>query len=243
MEQSDIESFSVSGFGHGAINYRIFVSKPDDTIPAPEPTRIIYSLDGNWLFPIVAAYVKTLRLFEPGFENTVVVGIGYDTHDDRLINQLRVLDLAPQQTDSETVPRFRDFVTAELPALLRERHAISEGRRILIGHSWGGAFTLFTLLTAPSAFDGYLSVSPPVGSSVLPSIEESFYRTGQALDSQMLVCVGGEEANFLPDVLEFSRLLERRGYKGFSFASHVFHDENHSSVIMPAIARGLRALF
>ncbi len=243
MDPLGCSSFVIDSSGHTGVNYRVFVSTPDHPAPVGAPARVIYTLDGNWLFPIVAAYVNTLRLFEPGFQNTVVVGVGYDTYDDSVISQLRVSDLAPLRSNPEGVARFRDFIANRVRSELSVRYTISQGRHILAGHSWGGAFSLFTLLTTPEAFDGYLSVSPPVYESVLPDIEEHFFQKSREMSSQLLLCVGGGEGSLLSEGLEFSRRLEGRAYKDFSFASHVFQDENHASVIMPAIARGLRELF
>ena len=243
MGQFDYSSLAVVGSGYAGIDYRVFFSEPSHPASASSPTRVIYALDGNWLFPIVAAYVKTLRLFEPGFENAAVIGIGYDTDDDAVINQLRVSDLAPVESNLDGVARFRDFITGKVKELVSERCRISQSRDILVGHSWGGAFALFTLFSAPEAFDGYLSCSPPVYESDLLDLEEQFSEKPEETHSQLLLCVGGDEGRFLAGVLEMARQLEGRAYKDLSFASQVFEDENHSSVIMPAIAKGLRELF
>lgn len=242
MGRSEDFNFVISDSGHADVNHKVWVSKPDQEASGT-PARVIYVTDGNWLFPIVAGYVKTLRLFEPGFHNTVVVGIGYDCNDDSVINQLRLSDLAPLQSHPDSVVRFRELLSNRVREEISQRYGVSRGRDILVGHSWGGAFTLFTLLTTPDAFEGYISCSPPVYNSVLPDLEESFFGTGQDLQARLRLYVGGNEDDLLPQVLKFSRQLEGRAYKGFDLASHVFQEESHTTVIMPAIARALSTIF
>jgi predicted alpha/beta superfamily hydrolase len=53
---------------------------------------------------------------------------------------------------------FLGFITSELIPTVEKRYNVK--RRILFGHSFAGSFTLYALISQPSAFNGYIASSP-----------------------------------------------------------------------------------
>lgn len=148
--------------------HRLFLAVPRGAPPA-DGWPILYMLDGNAVFDHLRP--EHLALV-PGL---VICGVGYDT-EQRFARAQRTLDLTPPHAPG-AAPR-PDHVTPERLAGGAEAfHArltgpirlaaeaglpIDPARRTLWGHSFGGLFTLFALLTRPEAFARYASISPSV---------------------------------------------------------------------------------
>ena len=94
----------------------------------------------------------------------VIVGITYSgAHPD--YDALRATDYTPTPGDrkgSGDGPKFLHFMKAELIPFIELNYRGDPTRRILGGHSLGGLFTLYAMLTDPTLFWGYLAGSPAI---------------------------------------------------------------------------------
>ncbi|MDB6453358.1 alpha/beta hydrolase [Falsirhodobacter sp. 20TX0035] len=149
--------------------YRIFRA-----VPVAGATHALYLLDGNGMFDALTPDMLTAV---PGL---AVLGIGYPT-DERFDTTRRSLDYTPLAggpvPDPERPERRIGGAQLFLPRLTGPLRAAAEDglaitTRTLSGHSFGGLFTLWTLLTAPASFDRYAAVSPSLwwGDGVLERI-------------------------------------------------------------------------
>jgi len=162
-EQRDVHS---SNTGH---DYRIFLSKPQQP-PPPGGYPVLYVLDGNALFPIVALQANALENRpDPALRaSVVVVGIGYPGEALYDVDK-RARDYTPPPANTDAgkedaryggAERFLNFLQTELKPLVEARYRIDPQRQTLFGHSHGGLFTLYTLINQPQAFQNYLAASP-----------------------------------------------------------------------------------
>ncbi|WP_295044819.1 alpha/beta hydrolase-fold protein [uncultured Paracoccus sp.] len=152
-----------SGPGH-----RLFLAVPRGAPPAAG-WPILYLLDGNaafdFLTPDHLAAVPGLML----------AGIGYDT-DRQFAREQRTLDFtAPEGPGDGIRPdpvhpgrlaggaaQFLDRLTGPLRAAAEAAAPVDPTRRTLWGHSFGGLFTLYALLTRPGAFARFAAISPSI---------------------------------------------------------------------------------
>jgi predicted alpha/beta superfamily hydrolase len=164
-EQRDIHSRNTDD------DYRIFISQPQQ--PAPlGGYPVLYVLDGNALFPMLAvqANARESRPDPATRASVVVVGIGYP--GDALYDvDRRARDYTPpalaanhERDDAHYggADQFLAFVQTELKPLIEARYPIDPHRQTLFGHSHGGLFTLYTLMSEPDAFQNYLAASPSI---------------------------------------------------------------------------------
>ncbi|WP_052384120.1 alpha/beta hydrolase [Litchfieldella xinjiangensis] len=153
--------------------YLIQVSLPKAAPPA-NGYPVLYVLDGNIRFPLLAAARQTLVRQGMAREGVpwVIVGIGYPGVDDLDIDA-RAEDLTPPAPAlSETGDpggrpqgggeRFLTFIEETLKPAMAERYPLDRQRQALLGHSYGGLFVLDTLLRHPEAFSDYLAISPSI---------------------------------------------------------------------------------
>lgn len=287
MAQPQLAPFSRPGWEQWTLSapgrsepYRIFVSIPTD--PAPEAGfPVIYVLDGNDSFTTTADAVRRLAgsPAQTGIQPAVVVGIGYpieDTHED----VRRTLDLTPpaegrrQHPFGEGQPWpptggaawFRAFILDHVRPAVAARVPVDAGRETLMGHSFGGQFTLHTLFAMPDAFDNYVAISPSIwyGDRLLLEIARDFTArmAGAKIDARLLMIVGSCEqtpgeclvdvprsaertdfitrANQVENLALLKRVLQQGAVRGLRFDVTVIEGEQHLTVVPAAIGRGVQ---
>ncbi|KAH8655333.1 Alpha/Beta hydrolase protein [Xylariales sp. PMI_506] len=171
-------------------DYVVRVSWPPNWNSAGKPKSPIesqdigtlYVFDGNAYF---ATAVEAARRLQHLFKRQlIVVGVAYPDSD-FVFDRRRGGDLTPPNKDGkyedfvaldgtvihpkEVLGGAEDFIsTVEkqvIPLVETELFShlqLSQGRRAIFGHSFGGLFTLFTMFTRPALFDTYVSASPSI---------------------------------------------------------------------------------
>lgn len=148
--------------------HRIFLAVPRGQAPAGG-WPILYLLDGNAAFDFLTPQHLAAA---PGL---VLAGIGYDT-DRQFARERRTLDFtAPDGPGDGIRPdpvhpgrmaggaaQFLDRLTGPLRQAAEQGLPIDPARRTLWGHSFGGLFTLYALLTRPGSFARFASISPSI---------------------------------------------------------------------------------
>ncbi|NPD16851.1 alpha/beta hydrolase [Xinfangfangia sp. D13-10-4-6] len=150
--------------------YRTFLAIPTAEAPA-SGWPSIWMLDGNSVFDRLT---PALLEQHPGL---AVVAIGYPV--DMTIDSLsRSLDYTPvrlESADPAAAPSretarptggaeaFRSRLTGPIREAVSTRAALDPARRTLWGHSYGGLFTLNTLLAEPDSFAAWAPVSASTG--------------------------------------------------------------------------------
>ncbi|MBA1280152.1 alpha/beta hydrolase [Stutzerimonas stutzeri] len=213
---------------HTDRDYRIFVSQPQHE-PPPGGYPVLYVLDGNALFPSLAIQAQALEARpDPTLRNSVlIVGIGYP--GEGLYDfKARAEDYTPDAEDRQRQPgrepppsggaeRFLEFIETELKPMIAERYPVDPARQTLFGHSYGGLFTLYTLLNRPQAFSGYVAASPSIWwyngyiERSLATFEKGVKR--HPVQARLLVTAGSAEEPAADDPLTDPRqrhMAERR---------------------------------
>jgi uncharacterized protein len=165
-EYFDIESAVVED------TYRIFVAKPP-FMPLGTRCPAIYTLDGNSTFSLVMGIQRTLA-WGAEAPAAYVIGVGYPTENGFLeAASKRNRDYPPTDggeygrailglTTAPGAAAFHRFLSEELRPALDTRYAIDHADATLIGHSLGGLFGAWALLTMPSTFRRYILGSPTI---------------------------------------------------------------------------------
>jgi enterochelin esterase-like enzyme len=233
--------------------FKIYVSLPGGYDPDALPGyHVVFLLDGDWFFDGADQWMTAGGVVRIVTELTkrdtmppvIVVGIGYGP----LSQNSRERDF---YHDPDT---FYAFLKSELvPMIDREYNTISspEGR-ILIGHSLGGYFVMYALLTheiPDHTFHNIIAISGDYSSH-----EGKLFRTEQALYEQMgedglfdaalyLAVASGDSSWVVSSYREMKESMEGRGYRHLRFEGVEFGNHDHYSVVEPGIRYGLRWLF
>jgi len=121
----------------------------------------VYLLDGGAVFPMVGGYYNYL-INEEVIPEAIIVGISYGS--DRFEGgNYRSTDYTAPTDQREYwggAAGFRGVVEQELLPLIESTYRADPDKRILFGQSLGGQFVLYTALTSPRLFWGYIASNP-----------------------------------------------------------------------------------
>jgi predicted alpha/beta superfamily hydrolase len=142
--------------------FHIYVRLPENyQADASVRYPAVYVLDGDSLFPILAASHLFLTIDE-GLPDAIVVGIAYGSFDPS-INRRGFDFTAPgEHADPERggAPAFHDFLKSELIPQIEKRYRADASRRVLFGQSRGGSMVLYSAFTDPDLFWGRIASNP-----------------------------------------------------------------------------------
>lgn len=233
------------------VEYELYVSLPRgyDSTAARYP--VVYLLDADYSFAIARNIVEHLS-DRQHLTPAILVGIAYGGPPRYRLHRTRdyTPTFVPQggygpeyQRVSGGGPEFRRFLAEELIPLV-ERDYRTDGRRVLTGHSYGGLFAVWTALTAPDLFDGYVIVSPSLWYDDHHVFGLLAPDGGAAPAGRMHLSVGDREVNaqrdMVADLRRLAAMLERPRFDGLDLEWSVETDETHNSVFPGALSDGLR---
>lgn len=208
---------------------------------------VIYLLDADYSFAITHNVVEHLA-DRDHLRWAIVVGISYAGPNRYRLNRTR--DYTPTrsmeggygpeyQKHSGGAASFREFIGKELiPWVGRSWRTTEE--RTLVGHSYGGLFASWTLLTDPSLFSHYVIVSPSLWYDDRMIFELDAVKAASSRRVYLAVGSreGGPRREMVGDLVRFGRELEKR--KDLAVRHEVLEDETHNSVFPSALSRGIR---
>lgn len=158
--------------------------------------------------------------------NNKIVGIG-------IINTDRRKDLIPvNQAD-----KFSDFIDKELFEKIERNFKIKE--RILYGHSFGGAYTIYSMINKPSQFDKYIASSP---TPIMDLIDLELYEQLNdklTTDIKFYISYGSRDMRQVKKwALRLIDNLINLETDKFHWTSDIFEGENHNTADKISIVKG-----
>lgn len=223
------------------VAYKLYVSVPRDYEKSQTRYPVIYTLDADYSFAIARNVVEHLA-DRDHLRWAIVVGIGYDAYTDNQMHQYRInrtRDYTPThspdggygpeyQKHSGGGPKFRQFLGEELIPLIDRTYRTTK-ERTLAGHSYGGLFSTWTMLTT-DLFTGYVIVSPSLW------YDDSFIFKLKGTPKARAYVTAGSIEN--PVMARDARRLASR--LGPEHKIEILEDETHNSIFPSALSRGIR---
>lgn len=223
------------------VAYKLYVSLPRDHEKSQARYPVIYTLDADYSFAVARNVVEHLA-DRDHLRWAIVVSIGYDGYGDNQMHPYRVnrtRDYTPAhspeggygpeyQKHSGGGPKFRQFLGEELiPMIDRTFRTTSE--RTLVGHSYGGLFSTWTMLTT-DLFTGYVIVSPSLW------YDDSFiFGVRGKPTARAYIAAGAMESSVMArDARRLGSLLANE------HKVEILDHETHNSIFPSAFSRGIR---
>lgn len=228
-------------------DYDLYIRLPnnyDSTRATGYP--VVYLLDAQWDFKMVESIYGCLE-YDGFVPELILVGITY-TGKDADYNGLRAMDYTPvadkYYKGSGDAPKFYKFITEEVYPLIETEYHVNSSQRVLMGSSFGGTFTLYTMFLDPSLFMGYIATSPviPYGSGFAIKQEIEYARTHEDLPARLYLGVG-EVNDFTQPAENFAQMLKDRNYPSLSLDFRRIEGAGHSSNKPEVYTRGLKFVF
>ncbi len=220
--------------------------------PATYP--VLYLLDGDWQFQYLVAAQEALS---GGMYNympeMIIVGIA---------NTDRSRDLTPTNgfvihsgekihTTSGGADRFWAFIDQELKPYIQNNYRTND-YNLLTGHSFGGLFTIYSMLTHPKSFNAYIAIDPSIwwdNKYTFNLAKESWNKlelNGTVLYLAMANSDPTEKDKLghSETIKDFSEdFLSAKNNNGLRSKWEFFASEDHGTISLPAIYSGLKYIF
>lgn len=150
----DYYSIQEKNFTFNHQQYRIFIAKPTQQ----NTKSVLYVLDGNAQFPLA------INAVDPNKPLPLIVGLGYPENMAYPIER-RTWDYtfateggAFQKGGGATL--FLQFIQQQVIPFIQQEYVKSPAQQVLVGHSFGGLFALYTLFHQGDLFSDYIIASP-----------------------------------------------------------------------------------
>lgn len=226
------QSFSLAS-RHADQIFTVDVAPPVKQAGLDQPVPVVFVLDGDAVFGIVAQTSFYLQLDPGGLPPVFVVGIGYRTESESRAGQgfgQRTRDLTPSVDQRYlamlraapapfTLPPniepggaagFLAFIKDELAPSIAQRYPIDLSDQTIVGMSLGGLFALHVLFSAPSSFKRYIAASPALwwDNRLLFREEAELASTVSDLPAKVFLSVGSLEETADPSARMVGNLDE-----------------------------------
>ena len=147
-------------------------------------------------------------------------------------------------------PRFLPFVVQDVRQRLMQDYRMADDHT-LFGHSGGGLFCAYALVTQPEAFDRYIcgSAALAAGDYEVFRIEERYAQQHKDLPAVAFFGAGEKEVldkgtlGVFSSTARLPEILKTRAYLSLKLYFRAFEGESHGSVIPPLLAWGLRSVW
>jgi predicted alpha/beta superfamily hydrolase len=268
--------------------FKIQVLRPPRTNGDERRFPAVYATDGNLTFDLLKALSYQLAGAPTGIPPFLLVTIGYPSDSPYAGSILRMRDLtaapfpridpraspvehegvliaAEGSPDFYGAPAFLRFIIEELFPFIEAGYETAADDRTYFGHSLGGFFGLYTLLTGQACFRNYILSSPSLSfHGVIPSAStptasdfglemvESFIATGNALpDTKLYISAGEDEEselwlwgnNFTSSASRVGAVIKAAAIPGLKVVTELLPGDTHSTVMPSAFTRGLRTIW
>ena len=224
-----------------------YYSKPDMKYP------VVILLDGNFYFPIMSSIVQQYEiagLLPP----VILVGVGYKSF--KVMDSLRVRDyLFPKALPSDELEsdggglNFCNYLTRELLPKIDEDLRTESTNRTLLGHSFGGYFTLYSLFHQTTSntneFQNFISASPSLwyNNFYLNQLPDQLAKTERQIGLFMSVGEMEDSTWSVKPLTDITREIEKRKIKGLEFTSRIYNHLEHMDVAILTFTKGLQEVF
>lgn len=244
--------------------YPVWVALPADYAGSDRRYPVVFVTDGGYSFPLVRSIRNLVVTNDDSLEDFILVGLPPEVGQTSKASRSRDYTpsnplLDPRLRDDYSAAlygeaaAYRDFIADRVFPLIAREYRADMSRTVFAGHSFGGLFGSYVLLTRPSMFKHYILSSPSLWfhDRRIEAIERNYAAQHADLPANVRLYIGmyeqlGDSARYnrtkdmVGDTRAFERMLEARGYPGLRIDHEVLTDEDHLTAFPVAISRGLR---
>lgn len=228
---------------------------PKDNIKYP----VVFILDGEVFLPTVN---NVHGFYHGGFmPEMVLVGISNANNRTRDLTTSQIKERygMPYNDANGEADNFRNFIETELIPFIENKYPITKFRT-LIGHSYGGLFTIYTLLNHPQLFSNYLAIDPSLdwdsqklltqanlklaskdydGKSLFMTLSGQLHMQNPKVTIENVMQDTSDFTFFARSIITFSDIVKDTKQNGLSFDWKFYPEDLHGTVPFPSIMDGL----
>lgn len=226
-------------------DYDLYI-QPTGDLKSGKKYPVLFVLDGQWDFKLLNSVYGGLH-YDKYVPEMIIVGVTYSGENPNF-DELRAMDYTPtpetRHKGSGDAAKFLAFLKKDVIPFVEKNYNANPNKRILMGSSLGGLFTLYAMLSEPNLFYGYVAASPAVSWDTDFSFrhEKQFAAKNKDLNARLYIAVGDSEELTEP-VKDFIKIIKSRNYKSLKMETRILEDERHAGNKPEIYNRGLRFIF
>ncbi|MEM9719950.1 MAG: alpha/beta hydrolase-fold protein [Bacteroidota bacterium] len=200
---------------------------------------ILYVLDGEWNFHFVTGLVKQL-ISSGDIPPMLVVGVYHKN---------RNKELTPPGPNGPSgnfggAGKLLTHLVDELHPYMTKQYR-TQPYSLLLGHSFGGLFSLYAMREKPSFFQAILSLSPSLGRNDEFELQQaqSFFTNNPTYSESLFLALGNEGGATYYSTQKYVKELFEKEELPMRFSFEHFEKEDHISMTIPGIWKGLKFVF
>ncbi len=224
---------------------------------------VAYVLDGDVMLP-TATLVHSY--YSGGFmPEMVLIGISNTKHRERDLTTSKVTTRHGMEYTQENgeADNFTQFIATELIPYIEKNYPVTS-YKTLIGHSYGGLFTINTLIHHSHLFENYLAIDPSLDWDDQKLLKESksIFTSKSFKGKSLFITLGGQLHMQNPDItidnvmedtseftlfsrsnIAFSKLADSHANNGLQSQWKFYPNDLHGTIPLPSIMDGLVSMF
>lgn len=228
-----------------------------------EKYPVVFILDGEVLLPTVN---NVQNFYSGGFTpEMVMVGISNDHNRMRDLTTSKVTEMygRPFEQENGEAANFSKFIETELIPFVENKYPATNFRT-LIGHSYGGLFTLYSLIHQPKLFSNYIAIDPSLDWDNQKLLKEAqdILSSNDYKGKSLFISLGGQLNwqdstitidNVMQDTsdftlfprsnIAFSDIVKQNNKNGLFFDWKFYPKDLHGTIAFPSIMDGLISVF
>ncbi|RZM80190.1 hypothetical protein C3B51_12925 [Pseudoalteromonas rubra] len=199
---------------------------------------VLYLTDAGSQMDHAASMIHYLQ---GGISEMIVVGIETPS---------RSRDLSPYTDDGQVMTEpanhaLLSFIRTEVKPLVEQRYR-TNSFSLLSGHSLGGLFTLYTMLSTPELFDVYIALSPAMGwgsGNMLSFIEQHPERL--KLDKTLIIATEADTPfeKQIPNFIRLRKNLDAHAGPKLNWHADLYEAEDHMTIAHIGLYDAVRYVF
>ncbi|NLR82925.1 alpha/beta hydrolase [Chitinophaga eiseniae] len=229
---------------------------PADTLQRDKRYPVLYVLDGDNHFSLMAEYCRYLSRRDVNVvPEMIIIGIP---------NTNRTRDLTPNHSiidydgkpDTSSNSRFKSsgggnnflqFIGTELIPYI-DAHYKTQPFKIFAGHSFGGITTINCLLTQQDMFNAYIAISPSFwwDNGYLLRLADERLKNNRVMNKRIFYSDADEGmslSSFHTNLVKFDSIITNRKITGLDHKYVRYPDETHMTEPVKAYYDALRFIF
>jgi predicted alpha/beta superfamily hydrolase len=234
--------------------YDLYIKVPNDYFDEKNKAKhypVLYLNDGPHTFKVAAGVTHF-----PSMDRSIVVGISFAHGENGQFSRVRdltpVVDESWKKYTTGGATDYLAFIEKEVFPFVEKNYRIDVSNRVLSGHSLGGSFGAWVLLTKPSLFSAYILTSPSLWykNDYIFDLESEFYKSNKALNVKLFVATGALETlengmrnDMVNGHLRFIKRLRSRNYQGLHISDEIVKGTDHYSTFPVGLVKGLSMIY
>lgn len=239
------------------VDYKLYISFPESyNDSVKKKYHVLYLLDADYSFAIAKNIADHLSQ-RNHLQEIIIVGVAYA--GDNKYRTHRTRDYTPTNSEEPGVSfqeiqnkysgggsKFSEFIEDELIPFI-DKELRTTDFRVITGHSYGGLFSSWTLLTKPNLFNGYIVVSPSLwyDNKLMFNLKDKLSENKHKIKAYFTV--GDREINnqwnMPEDLKQFVEKLQSKKLENLDIKFEIGTNETHNSIFPSALSNGLRFVF